>query len=85
MRNLIFALAIAALAPLLATPAGAQTLANAGWPVCLSGAEEGSTRCEFASIAQCQAINDFRRGTGILNPAFRTSAYAYAQMRPLMY
>jgi hypothetical protein len=87
MRKLIFALAIGALAVPLATPTSAQTQLNPGWPVCLAGAEEGSTRCEFASIAQCQAINDFRRGTCIINPAYRTGAYsyAYAQMRPWMY
>ena len=79
MRHIVFALVIGALAPLLASPAGAQTLANAGWPVCLTGGEEGSTRCEFASIPQCLAVMDGRRGTCILNPNY--SVNAYAQMR----
>jgi hypothetical protein len=81
MRNIVFALAIAAFAPLLTSPASAQVVrfVETGWPVCLSGGEEASTRCEFPTVAQCRVISYGGRGTCILNPNYNVNAYA--QMR----
>ena len=52
MRSIMFALAISTLAPLVASPANAQTLAAVpsvappgGWPICLAAREEGGARC----------------------------------------
>lgn len=54
------------------------------WPICLTAGEESSTRCEFATVAQCRATSDGNmQGTCIINPAYRSSAYA--QYRPLTY
>ena len=85
MRNVMFALAISALTPLLASPASAQARADASpWPVCLSAGPEGSTRCEFANLSQCLAMAEGGLpGTCVMNPAYRSSAYA--QMRTRIY
>ena len=85
MRKVLFALAIATLAPLLASSSSAPARAETGvWPICLTAGEEASTRCEFATVAQCQVVSvGIRQGTCMLNPAYRSSAYA--QMRPLAY
>jgi hypothetical protein len=85
MRNVMFALAISALAPLLASPASAQVYTDTGaWPVCLTAGPEGSTRCEFANLAQCLAMAEGGLpGTCVINPAYRSSAYA--QMRTRVY
>jgi hypothetical protein len=83
MRNIMFALAISALAPLLASPASAQSRVDTGpWPVCLTAGPEGSTRCEFANVAQCLALAEGGLpGTCVINPAYRGNAYAQMRMQ----
>lgn len=85
MRNIMLALAISALTPLLASSASAQARVDTGpWPVCLTAGPEGSTRCEFANVAQCLALAEGGLpGTCVINPAYRSSAYA--QMRTRVY
>jgi hypothetical protein len=85
MRKIIFALAVSALTPLLASPASAQMRADTSpWPICLTAGPEGSTRCEFASVAQCIALAEGGLpGTCVMNPAYRGDAYA--QMRTRVY
>jgi hypothetical protein len=88
MRKLMLALAVSALTPLLASPASAQVRTEmremSVWPICLTAGEEASTRCEFATVAQCRATSEGNlQGTCIINPAYRSSAYA--QYRPLTY
>jgi hypothetical protein len=85
MRNVMLALAISVLAPLLVSPANAQARADASpWPICLTAGPEGSTRCEFATVAQCLAMAEGGLpGSCAANPAYRSSAYA--QMRTRVY
>lgn len=86
MRKLLLALAISALAPLIASPAAAQVVRAdvSPWPVCLTAGPEGSTRCEFANVTQCQAFADGGLpGSCVVNPAYRSNAYA--QMRTRSY
>lgn len=95
MRSIMFALAISTLAPLVASPANAQTLAAVpsiappgGWPICLAASEEGGARCEFATVRQCLVMaRGGMPGSCMVNPAYVSnnayaSAYAYAYDYP---
>ena len=91
MRSIMFALAVSTFAPLLASPANAQTFAPVpsvapagGWPICLTASEEGGARCDFATVRQCRVLaRGGLPGTCMVNPVYGgnnayASAYAYA-------
>jgi len=54
IRVLVAALAFAALAPIDATPAAAQTATCRPWCVHYSGRGGGGTNCGFVSLEQCR-------------------------------
>jgi hypothetical protein len=63
--TVVIAFAVVALAPM-----GARAQTSVDYPFCAHGikASEGSTRCDFATLAQCQAWLAGGSGSCVPNP-----------------
>jgi hypothetical protein len=61
---------VIAFAAIMLAPMGAFAQTNVEYPFCAQGskASEGSTRCDFATLAQCQAWIAGGSGSCVPNP-----------------
>jgi hypothetical protein len=73
---------VIAFAAMTLTPTGAFTQTSVEYPFCAHGSKssEGSTRCDFATLAQCQAWIAGGSGSCVPNP--RTAQGAPRQQNP---
>jgi hypothetical protein len=77
--------ALIAFAAIMLAPTGAFAQTSVDYPFCAHGskASEGSTRCDFATLAQCQAWLAGGSGSCVPNPRTAQGAPRQQNAAPL--